>query len=267
MSELLAKVDGFFGDVNRRARDEQSVDFKYDSFDFRRDWLGTFAGSEHRKSTSEGIDGFLERRLESYEGNETGIIEFGPSQAILDFQLGVNPEDNAVQYCNCGFFAIVRAQDSIDAAPGSADDPDLTDPKGQSPLAVGLRYESDFENVGRRWVDHPHHHIHWEAHPPKNRTGATETHIRVAPMLPTHFFEFCARHYFPALWHLKFEPVADQLQHIAETVNDASESDQRRLASAAREEARDLSSQIEDVCSVTSNTTWEVRSEGTVLPL
>ena len=267
MSKLLAEVDGFFGDVERRARNEQNVDFEYDSFDFRADWLGTFEGRKYRKNTSERIDEFLQRRLESWVENETGIIDFGPSQAILDFQLGVNPEDDTVRYCNCGFFAILRAQDSRHTARDSAESPALTNPKSQSTLAVGLRYESDFENVGRRWVDHPHHHIHWEAHPPKNRTGATETHIRANPMLPTHFFEFCARHYFPKLWHLKFEPVADRLRDIAETINDASNQDHWELAARERDRAVELSSQIQEVCSVSSNPGWQVSSEGTVLPL
>src|SRR5690606_38812317 len=98
----------------------------------------------------------------------------------FDLMLDQSVDNEAViTGCNCGFYARI---DPMNGVGGQGSD-------------VGVRYEVDFMNVGKLFVDHPSAHLQWDPVSYGRKLGVTEARMRVPRMLPAEFLEFCLRHF------------------------------------------------------------------------
>jgi len=200
------------------------------------------------------------------EAGEAAGVWLVPGQVLFDIELEVRPPEKqgapeVIEVCNCGFYARIDGKETGRRYQGKTVD-------------VAVRYEADFENTGHLWADHPHHHLQWD--PIQNVLGTVDgarmVRSRTPPMLPTHFFEFCLRHFLPDWWKQHFGEPAALLGRIAEGIN-ASESNvsehRRQLVAARLEQAREQTRLIREACEPPEDVrwAWSVESESTCLPL
>lgn len=250
MSELIRDVRDFFYFVQAQTQDlGNEIIIELSQSPLQR--LKTFRGTEHRRK-GRSLEEFLEFRWEKRLSQspdshpKPGGIWLG-RQCLFDVDLESHEEGSQtiVTRCDCGFYAIV----------------DLEDKQMLGPVRVALRYEADFANLGSMWAAHPTFHLQWE--PPRNSnvlTGATQSRLRVDPMLPTHFFEFCTRHFVPDVWTKVFHPVSQEIVALTEKIHTETEqlndADRVKKVDDYREQARRLTNQIQEKCDPMSAWTW-----------
>lgn len=158
---------------------------------------------------------------------------------LFDFDLEVESDSDEILRANYGFHALVEHR------------------RVPKPLAVSLRVETDFLNVGTLWLEHPHHHLQWDI-----TTGASHpsaySRIRVPPLLPPEFAEFCLRHFAPELWARRFEHEARQLRDMSAAVNaQTAVAQQEATANQHREAVRTISDEIRAACRGSADVAWQ----------
>ena len=179
-----------------------------------------------RKGHSESTLDFLDRRWRT--GKCPGIwLSFA---LLIDVDLEVEPASSTVLRADCGFHALVNHRRVPE-------------------LAVSLRAEADFLNVGNLWLEHPHHHLQWDLTSIGAEHPSAYTRVRVPRLLPTEFAEFCLRHFAPDLWARRFEHEAQQLRQMASAVNQQPTAvKQQAVANQHRETVRGISENIKAAC-------------------
>ncbi|MFW5968814.1 MAG: hypothetical protein ACOCV2_14915 [Persicimonas sp.] len=261
MTPLIRRLYDFFLGGTQSAINNVGLNGTVDIVTVDKNALATHGNTTEGRYKGHSVGEFLEMRWNKMQNKSPGSARLGGvwlgRRALFDFSISVKADDGAtrIESCNCGYYALVDASEEL----------------GTDSLEVALRYDADFVNVGRQWATHPTHHLEWERVEPENPLGVTETRTRVEPMLPTHFFEFCTRHFQPDVWQRVFEPHTDDLAKLTNDVNDATQEYDRdaarlEIVDAHRAHARSHTDHLREFCDLDCEYEWR-RDEAIALPL
>lgn len=245
MNSVLQEIAQFFFDVERKTQDLGiSVQVEIPIYEESR--LATFRSTEFRYP-GPPVRRFLKwRRNEMDESrSKSGPVSGGvwlEDAQLFDFALSVDEGESntAIERCDCGFYGLWERDGQV--------------------FDVALRYEADFLNIGSLWAAHPTFHLQWDPVAQNSQSGATEVRQRVGKMLPTHFFEFCTRHFTQEVWEAVFAPAAEniatQTELINEVTKDADKAERRTKFDDYWTDVRQWTETIVDSCDIEPTYEW-----------
>lgn len=255
MDAVLQEIAQFFYQVEGTTQD-LGIPIQVEMPIYEQFALATFRGTQHRYH-GPPASRFLARRksaMEESRDNEAppaGGIWLGDDQ-LFDFALSVeqNSSETTIERCDCGFYGRWET--------------------GEKVVDVALRYEADFLGIGSLWAAHPTFHLQWDSVASGRKSGATEVRQRVDRMLPTHFFEFCTRHFARDIWKSVFSPAAGEIEARTELIHEetegADDDERRNKFDIYFPEVQQWTEEITDSCRIEPTYEW-TSDEVCALPL